>query len=428
MNSHQADEYLKSLKKFGIRMRLEHTERLLELLGNPHRKLSCIHVAGTNGKGSVCTYLHSILMEAGFKVGLYTSPHFYALNERIKINNEVISDRDLARLAGVIKPAADRVSKELGDLTFFEVTTVMAFLYYAERLIDYAVLEVGLGGRLDATNVVNPLVSVITGISREHTAILGSSLKQIAGEKAAIIKEHGLAVTAASGEALRVIEERCRVQKAVLCVVGDEVRVRRLAATLEGQEFIVAFFGTPRRISVRLLGRYQMANAAVAFSVIQLLKTFHHIDVPDDAVELGFQKAFIPCRLEVVQKKPLVLLDGAHNPDGIKKLTKAVRELTYRKVNLVFGCSHDKEYEAMAASIAPLAKSAILTETKLAQPLAAEKLALEFKKHLRNVTIERDVRSAVQKALKNAHVNDVVLVTGSLYVAGEARKIWHKRL
>jgi len=428
MNLRQADSYLKSLKKFGIRMRLEHTERALELLGNPHKKLKCIHVAGTNGKGSVCTYLHSIFMEAGFKVGLYTSPHFYKLNERIKINNKFIPDKDIGRLAGRVKPAADRVSKELGELTFFEVTTVMAFLYFAEKKTDIVVLEVGLGGRLDATNVVTPMASVITNISREHMQLLGSTLAQIAWEKAAIIKEHGLVVTAASGKALEVIEEQCREQKAVLCVVGDEVRYRMASSTLDGQEFIVNFFGKTHRISVRLLGRHQMANAAVAFSVIELLKTFHQLEVSNDAVMRGFSKAFIPCRLEVVQKKPVVLLDGAHNPDGVRKLALALRDITFRKAVFVFGCSQDKEYAAMAAAISPLAKGVVVTETKLALPMNARKLAIAFKKHLKKVSIENDVQRAVKKALLKASDSDVVVVTGSLYVAGEARKLWHKRM
>lgn len=428
MNFTQADRYLRDLKKFGIRLRLDHIEHLLSLLGNPHDKLKCIHVAGTNGKGSVCTYLNSILIEAGFKVGLYTSPHFYKLNERIKINNKAISDKDIARLVGVVKPFAERVSKELGDLTFFEVTTAMAFIYFAEKNTDFVVLEVGLGGRLDATNVVNPLVSVITNVSRDHIDLLGSEIEKIADEKASIIKEHGLVVTAASKKALEVIEKKCREKKALLCVVGDEVFFKRTSLTLERQEFNLTFFGNTYKLSTQLLGRHQMSNAAIAFSVIELLKSFHNLVISEGIVEKGFFKAKIPCRLELMQKKPIVFLDGAHNPDGIKKLTKAVSEIPHNKIFLVFGCSYNKEYKKMISTIAKKVSSVFVTETKLAVPLNAEKLLFEFKKHLSDVTLEKDVKKSVKKALSKAGGNDMVLVTGSLYVAGEARKTWHKRL
>lgn len=428
MDKRQADCYLRGLIRFGIRLRLEHTERLLSLLGDPHLKLKCIHVAGTNGKGSVCAYLHSILHEAGFTVGLYTSPHLYRLNERIKVNNRMISDRELARLAGFVKPHAEAVSKELGDLTFFEVTTAMAFLHFAEKKVDYVVLETGLGGRLDATNVVNPLVSVITNVSREHVDLLGCDVGKIAGEKAAIIRDNGLVVTAASGKALEVIEEQCRERKAVLCSVGDEVSYLLLSSTLDAQEFRLNFFGKTRVLKVGLLGRHQMSNAAVAYSVVELLKTFHSLKITEDAVSNGFLKARIPCRLELVQKKPLVFLDGAHNPDGLRKLMEYASEISYRKLIIVFGCSYNKEYRRMIPMMAKKADCVIVTETKLAKPLSARKLMVEFRRHLKDVSLEGDVKSAVKKALSRARPDDLILVTGSLYVAGEARLLWHKKL
>jgi dihydrofolate synthase/folylpolyglutamate synthase len=428
MDRRQADCYLKGLNKFGIRLRLEHTERLLSLLGDPHLKLRCIHVAGTNGKGSVCAYLHSILKEAGFKVGLYTSPHLYRLNERIKVNGKPISDAELARLATIVKPHADAVSRELGDMTFFEVTTAMAFLHFAETGVDYVVLETGLGGRLDATNVVNPMVSVITNVSREHVDLLGSDVRKIAREKAAIIKNNGLVVTAASGRALEVIEERCREKKAVLCSVGDEVSYRSISSTLERQEFAINFFGKHHKLGIGLLGRHQLSNATVAYAAVEMLKTFHGIGISEEAVSMGFLKARILCRIELVQKKPLVFLDGAHNPDGIRKLMEYVGRLTYKKLILVFGCSYNKEYRRMIPAAAKKADMVFVSETKLARPLDAVKLKDEFGRRMKAVYLERDVGSAVRKALSKAGEGDVVLITGSLYVAGEARLFWHKKL
>ncbi|MFH1125732.1 MAG: folylpolyglutamate synthase/dihydrofolate synthase family protein [Candidatus Altiarchaeota archaeon] len=428
MNLKQADDYLKGLKKFGIRLRLEHIERLLSLLGNPHKGLKCLHIAGTNGKGSVCAYLNSILIEAGFKVGLYTSPHFYKLNERIKFNNVMISDRELARLTGIVKPAVQKVSKELGDLTFFEVTTAIAFLYFVEKKTDFVVLEVGLGGRLDATNVVEPLVSVITSISREHVDFLGSDIEDIAREKASIIKESGLVVTAASGKALKVIEEKCQERKAVLCVVGEEVLFRRKQQSLVRQDFRLDFFGKNHNLSILLLGRHQMPNAALTFSVIQMLNSFHSLGVSEEAIRRGFLKARIPCRLELVQRNPTVFLDGAHNPDGIKKLAHALTEFKHDRTILVFGCSYNKEYEKMLSAFIPMPDSVIITETKLATPLAGSKLVSEFKKYVKDVALETDVKNAVKKAISKACVNDIVVVAGSLYVAGEARRFWRKKL
>ncbi|MDD5112252.1 MAG: bifunctional folylpolyglutamate synthase/dihydrofolate synthase [Candidatus Altiarchaeota archaeon] len=428
MNIKQTCSYLKSLDRFGIRLRLDHSERLLSLLKNPHKKLKCIHVAGTNGKGSVCAYLDSILRQAGFKVGLYTSPHFYKLNERMKINGKPISDSRLSELASRVRPLAERVSRELGDLTFFEVTTAMAFLYFAENDVDYVVLEAGLGGRLDATNVATPLVSVITGISREHTLLLGNSIRQIAGEKAAIIKPRGLVVTAASGVALKVIDEACRRQNAVLCVVGDESSVRRISHGIDKQTFQIDFFGIRRAFAIGLLGRHQLPNAAVAFSVIQMLKTFHRIEIPDDAVSEGFLAARLPCRLEVMRGRPLVVLDGAHNPDGIRKLVSSLRDFNYKKLIVVFGCSHDKEIKPMAKSLGMAASRVFVAETRLAKPLGSGIISAEFKKYLKQVHVEKDVRKAVKKAISVAASSDLVLVAGSLYVAGEARRIWHPNL
>ncbi|MBM3308720.1 MAG: bifunctional folylpolyglutamate synthase/dihydrofolate synthase, partial [Candidatus Altiarchaeales archaeon] len=357
MDFRQANSYLSGLKKFGIRLRLEHTERLLSLLGNPEKRLKCIHVAGTNGKGSVCTFLDSILLEVGFNVGLYTSPHFYRLNERIKVNGKMISDKELARLTSVVKSAASKVSKEFGELTFFEVTTAMAFLYFSEKNVDFVVLEVGLGGRLDATNVVNPLVSVITSVSMDHTELLGKTVEKIAFEKACIIKKDGLVVTGAEGKALEVVEKTCREKNAVLCVVGDEVSVKPLSSSLGRQTFNLFFFGNSYKVSTRLLGRHQMYNAAIAFSVIEMLKTFHKISIAKKSVKKGLLEARIPCRFELVQKNPLVFLDGAHNPDGILKLAEALGEIHYKKLFLVFGCSYNKEYKKMIPLIAKKANS-----------------------------------------------------------------------
>jgi dihydrofolate synthase/folylpolyglutamate synthase len=214
----------------------------------------------------------------------------------------------------------------------------------------------------------------------------------------------------------------------VLCVVGDEVLVKPLSSTLSKQSFNLFFFGNSYKISIKLLGKHQMSNAAIAFSVVEMLKTFHQVEVSEKGVKKGLLEAEIPCRLELMQKKPLVFLDGAHNPDGILKLSEALGELPHKKLFLVFGCSYNKEYKKMVPLIAKKANTVYVVETKLAKPFEAGRLAKEFRKYLKNVIIEKDVKNAVKKALSKAGKTDLVVVTGSLYVAGEARKIWRKKV
>jgi dihydrofolate synthase/folylpolyglutamate synthase len=218
------------------------------------------------------------------------------------------------------------------------------------------------------------------------------------------------------------------MQNAVLCVVGDEVTARRISHGIDGQTFQIDFFGLKRTFTVGLLGRHQLPNAAVAFSVIQMLKTFHNVCVSDSALSAGFLAARLPCRLEIVQERPLVVLDGAHNPDGVRKLASALRDFQHKRLIVVFGCSYDKEIKPMAKALGMAASLVFVTETHLAKPMDSDIISVEFKKYLKQVFVVKDVSKAVKKALSAARQGDFVLVTGSLYVAGEARRIWHRCL
>ena len=292
-------DYLYGLERFGIKLGLEVVTELLELLGNPQDQLKSIHIAGTNGKGSTANFIYSVLKEAGYKVGLYTSPHLIKFNERIKINDVEISDNELVELTELIK----KKKKNLQP-TFFEFTTALAFLYFAQQKCDYVVIETGMGGRLDATNVLNPLVSVITNVSLDHTKYLGEDKLQIAGEKAAIIKENGIVVTGEKdGNVLELFLKVCLEKNAELVILKEEEINKS-------------------DLKITMLGKHQLRNAALAKKAIELSQ----IKITPNAMEQWLMKAKWPGRLQMVCDKPLVILDGAHNVVGMEKLKEFVRK------------------------------------------------------------------------------------------------------
>src|SRR6266581_4281448 len=331
-------EHLYRLERFGIKLGLDNIRRLLSLLGDPHRGLRAVHVTGTNGKGSVCAYVASALQQAGYRVGLYTSPHLVRFNERIRVDGEPIADDEVLRLWSGMQPAihAMTAARPIDHPTFFEVTTAMAFQYFRDRQVDVAVIEVGMGGRMDATNIVDGLVSVVTRVDLDHTEHLGKTVSRIAREKAAIIKPTSRAVTVAQ-EALPVIEARCREVHAPLAVVGRDVRVERRAGELHGQEVRVR--GAFGEIDVRtpLLGTFQVENVALAATALFELREAG-FTIPDEAIRNGIASARWPARLDLIRETPSILVDGAHNRPAAEALAASMRELfPGRKVLLVVG-------------------------------------------------------------------------------------------
>ncbi|MBT5343170.1 bifunctional folylpolyglutamate synthase/dihydrofolate synthase [Candidatus Woesearchaeota archaeon] len=404
-------DYLYGLKKFGSKLRLEEMEKLVSVLDHPQKKFKSIHIAGTNGKGSTSAFLAQILQEAGYKVGLYTSPHLVNFNERIKINGKDISGQKIVELSEIMKR---KVEENEIDTTFFEFTTAMAFQYFADEQVDFAVVEVGLGGRLDATSVIDPEICVITNISLEHTRVLGESKEEIAKEKAAIIKENKIVVTAETNETvLDIFNSVCNQKNSSLMVLDKELKFKIEDSSFNEQNFSVTG-KINDTFSIKMLGEYQIKNACLALLVADLLK------ISIDKIKLGLLNTFWAGRLQILQKNPLVMVDGAHNLEGIKNLVKFVKKIDRKKI-LVLGIAEDKKLEEMVSLLVPLFDQIIITEGNF-KPTPVEKLNEVVLKYNQNVKMIQDSKEAVEEALKLADEDDFVLVSGSLYLVGDILK------
>ena len=364
---------------------LDRMEALLEKLGHPEKRLRCIHVAGTNGKGSVCAMISSILKEAGYKAGMYTSPHLKRFNERIGINGKLIKDKDIVKYYLMAK-------RHVNGQSFFEITTAMAFLYFAEKKADFAVLEVGLGGRLDATNVVMPLVSVITNIGLEHTRFLGSTIEKIAYEKAGIIKKNIPAVTAAEGIALATIKK-----------VSDERNSKLHIAPKEGLKYRLG-----------LKGEFQKQNASIAIKAIETLQNNYSLKISENSIKNGLLNAKWPGRFQFLEKN--VLVDCAHNPHGFRVLSNELKNLNYKKLIVILGFSDDKDVGSISKIIAPMASKIILAKSSNERAAEPETIKKYFNKI---IIVIKNPKKALNYAKKIAKKEDLILVAGSIFLVGE---------
>lgn len=413
-------EHLYRLERFGIKLGLDNIRRLLSLLGDPHRGLKVLHVTGTNGKGSVCAYAASVLHAAGYRVGLYTSPHLVRFNERIRVDREPITDDDVLRLWSGMQPAIQGMTstRAIDHPTFFEVTTAMAFEYFREKKVDLAVIEVGMGGRMDATNVVDGLVSVITRVDLEHTEHLGKTVERIAREKAGIIKPSSRVVTV-DQEALPLIEARCRELHTPLSVLGRDVRVERTAGDLRGQTVNVRGPFGSLRVQTPLLGSFQVENVGIAVAALAELR-LAGFTIPDAAIRSGIASVRWPARMEIVRESPLVVIDGAHNHPAAEALAASMVEtFPGRKALLVTGILNDKDLPGMAAALGPIANRVFACRPKTHRAYDAEEVAAAFRPFAESIVIG-PVRDAIDTALRVAERDDIVLITGSIYTAGEA--------
>lgn len=413
-------EHLYRLERFGIKLGLDNIRRLLSLLGDPHRGLKVVHVTGTNGKGSVCAYAASVLQNAGYCVGLYTSPHLIRFNERIRVDGEPISDEDVLRLWAGMQPAIQAMTavRAIDHPTFFEVTTAMAFEYFRERGVDVAVIEVGMGGRMDATNIVDGLVSVVTRVDLEHTEHLGKSIDRIAREKAGIIKPSSRAVTV-SQDALQVIETRCREVHAPLFIVGRDMVAERLSYDLRGQDIRLRGPFGQLDVHTPLLGAFQVDNVAVAVAALTELRACG-FTIADEAIRGGIRSVRWPARLEVVRETPCVIVDGAHNRPAAAALGDSMRELFLdRKATLVIGILNDKDLPGIAAALGPLSSHVYASRAKTYRALDPEEIAAAFRPYA-DTTVVPSVSAAIDVVLSRARPDDIVLITGSIYTAGEA--------
>lgn len=429
LNYDEAMDYIKNTAKFGSNLGLERTEKLLEVLGSPHKKLKCIHVAGTNGKGSSTAMLSEILKEAGYKVGMYISPYLEEFEERIQINGVNIAKENLSKVVTEVSKAVEEVI-HLGydHPTEFEIITCAMFKYFYEQKVDYAVIEVGLGGRLDSTNVLVPILSIITSISYDHMQILGDTLAKIAYEKAGIIK-HGIPVVLypQEKESLEVIKRVCHERN------SDVIEVPISSVSLQKtedfkQHIKITTNSNSYEITLSLLGKHQLLNcAAVIFAVEELIKQGLHIK--NEHIIHALSKVKWPGRLEVLRKKPLVVIDGAHNIDGIRRLTESIDiYFKYNKLILVLGILADKQVSEMIQTIAPKAYKIIAVTPHSDRAELSSKLAVEISSVNENVEAFEDYEKAYNKALSYCGNEDLLLISGSLYMIGDMRKLISKHI
>lgn len=417
-----AYSWLCSFEKYGWILGLERITVLLEQLGNPHQGLRMVHVAGTNGKGSVCKYISSILQKAGYRVGLYLSPHVERFSERIVVNTQEISPEDFASLVSQVRPVVEAMKQQNNAPTFFEIVTALAFLHFKQCSVDYAVVEVGLGGRFDATNVVTPLVSVITNISLEHMDILGKDIASIAAEKAGIIKDHVPVVSGAVGDALVVIGQVASQRNAPVIWIDPTMWIRTSSA--KGcQEFIVQGSFKEYIVQTSMLGQHQGENIALAIAAVEQLQ-MAGVYVMDRDIQEGIQTAMHPGRMEIVSTEPLILLDGAHNPAGMRMLVKTLQEdfSTHRRV-VVLGVLKDKDLKTMVSMIVLTSDVVIATKShnaRAADPFVLKEMITAINVD-KTVFVEDAIPQALDHAKRIARPNDLICVTGSLFTVGEAR-------
>jgi dihydrofolate synthase/folylpolyglutamate synthase len=397
--------YLYSLQTFGMKFGLRNIRSLLQSCGDPHRQIRTVHIAGTNGKGSTSSMIASILTAAGYRVGLYTSPHLVSFNERIRINGKMISDAALVKYVRQLRPAIDR-----RQATFFEATTAVAFRYFADQKVDIAVIETGLGGRLDSTNVLRPLVSVITSIGKDHTQLLGTTVDAIAAEKAGIIKRRTpVVIGSIKGPAFKTILRRAK---------------RMNAPVLES-----AALNIPSHIRLELKGKHQLMNARAAVAAVSVI--CRTLLIGDNAVRQGLEHTSalsgLRARQELRKGKPDILLDVAHNPDGIRTLIREVNTMSYKRFVVLFGVMKDKDYRSMLKLLAVLDPLIVTAQPHGERALTTAELHNECKRlGIRSIR-SKDIPDAFRLAQRKAGSGGLLIATGSHYLVGELLPVIEKK-
>jgi len=428
----QAIDYLSSYTDYEVVPRLAHNaanydlrrvEELLSRIGSPHLRARSVHIAGTNGKGSVAAMIASVLTASGYTTGLYTSPHLHTWRERIRIDGELISEVELAALVERLKPEAEAVNRKAtyGRLTTFELLTTLAFAHFAAKGADFQVLEVGMGGKFDATNVINPEVGIITSISFDHTEVLGNSLAEITAEKVGIIKPGSVVVTSPQlDEAARVIEETCLNYGVQLIKVGRNVTWQGLGFDDNQQRLRVVGRLGNYELSIPLLGQHQLANAATAVAALEVLSR-KDFNISKGSITNGLARVSWPGRLQIISRHPLVVVDGAHNPDAARRLREALEQyFDFDRAILVIGASDDKDIAGVVSELAPISDKVIIARSHHPRPMAPAAIVAEFAKHGIEAQVTEDVPSALSEALALAGRRDLICVAGSLFVVAEA--------
>jgi dihydrofolate synthase/folylpolyglutamate synthase len=418
----QSLDYLYSLEKFGMIFGLTQVERILKAMGDPHREIQAIHIGGTNGKGSTAAMIALILQKEGYRVGLYTSPHLIQFTERIKVNGKEIEKEEVAALAEWMKERIEAAGIT-PPFTFFDFTTAMALYYFSKRVVDLAVLEVGLGGRLDSTNVVDPLLSIITNISKDHEAYLGKTILKIAGEKAGIIKKGRPLITAATQpQVLHLFSKICQEKGSLYFRVGKEFRY---LWTGDGDFHYEGIHRKLWGLHLNLKGFHQVINATTALGAMEVLEDLGY-PVSADAMVEGLSEVDWPGRLEMVTSSPRVVLDGAHNPAGALVLKESLKKaFQYQHLILIIGVLKDKDFESILHLLTPLADHIILTKPNNDRATPPSLLKKALGKNGKRAEIIEDLREAIEKGLSITGQGDLLCITGSLYTVGEARAYFH---
>jgi dihydrofolate synthase / folylpolyglutamate synthase len=396
---------------------------VLSFLDNPHLKAKSLHITGTNGKGSTAAMLDSVLTAAGFTSGLYTSPHLLTMRERFKVGGKMISEEEVADLTTRIRAEIEIVNAKAayGRLTVFEILTVLCFEWFAEKKCQWQVMEVGMGGRFDATNVIKPEVCFLTSISYDHMEVLGDTLTKIATEKCGIIKP-GCAVVShpQAEEADKIIEKTCLEKGARLVRVGKDVVRRSLAHDFEHQEMEIRGRLNSYRVSVPLLGEYQLDNAAAAVAGLELLQE-RGLKISNEDISAGLKGVSFPGRMQIVNRKPFILVDGGHNPGAARNLKQALGGyFQNRKSCLIIGVSNDKDLSGIARELAPGFQLVIATSANNPRSIEPELIAAEFAKYGAAIRVSSNIGEAIRWAKTLASEEDLICVTGSLFVVGEA--------
>jgi len=418
-------QYLANMTTFGINFGLGRIKELLKRIGNPESTLRVVHIGGTNGKGSTTVMIARILREAGYKVGVFTSPHMHDYRERMVINGLMISKEDVIQMISRVRPhLEDMVAEGFEHPTEFEVSTALALLYFADKNVDYAMIEVGLGGAIDSTNVVTPLISVITNVTMDHMDYLGSDVVSIAKVKAGIIKPQSVVVTASEDpEVIKVLRDQAKAMNVPLWLVGEDVHWEsKWSGELEQEFDLVGLHSNYSKLRLRLMGLHQLRNAATAVTVCEVLKSDYGVTIPREAIYTGLREVEWIGRLELLSLKPKILLDGAHNVDGAQALAQALPLYERERLVLCLGMLADKEREKVVKMLVPLADEIIITRPNSPRAGDWKALGTLAEEYGRPVTCIEDPKEAVIFALTRLGEKDMLCVTGSIYMLADARQ------
>lgn len=427
MNYEEAIKFIRSVHNNGTKHGLTRNKRLTELLNNPQKSFKIVHVAGTNGKGSTCNMLYNVLISSGYKTGMFISPHLEDFTERIQINNVTINNNSLARIAALVKEKIEIMYEEgYEPLTEFEIITAIGFKYFEEQQIDILVLEVGMGGRHDASNVIeNSLVSVITSISLDHTEFLGDTLEKIAHEKAGIIKQNSNVVIYPQGDSIKDVIKSEALLKNADCFEADETNIKLISSDLSGQtvEYLKKDVFSLPPLKLNLLGPHQINNAATVLLTLELLKRMG-LNITEKTIEAGFKNVSFPGRFEVISQSPTIILDGGHNQNGIEYFSKTIKKhFKHKKIILFYGMLKDKNPECVLDYLIPVCEKIYTLTPNSPRAMSSFELAELINKDYNILVTPLYEYNEALEIIKSLQDDDVAAFVGSLYLIGEIRSL-----